>query len=139
MPQFNPSSGTLQEYLPDRNENPKIQAEAMARYIKNVYGDPVSARAFWEANGWYDQGGWLMPGVNLTRNDTRKPEPVLNHAQWQAITDQTEAVANLAAGGGAPLVVIENLHAADEDEAMRAAMREARRLTRSSALVGGWR
>src|SRR5699024_9909134 len=56
--QFNPMGGdTLGTYLPDRNPNPKVQGAAGARYIRDRYGDPISARAFWEANGWYDRGG----------------------------------------------------------------------------------
>lgn len=146
----NPSSGafglfqflgaTKQTYLPDENPNPKIQGEAGARYITDRYGDPLKAKAFWEANGWYDKGGWLMPGLTLTNNETGKPEAVLNPSQWASITRQTDLVADLAEDGGSsgPLVVIENLHATSEEDAMRAAMREARRANRANALAGGW-
>ena len=44
--QLNPSSGTLQQYLPDRNPDPAVQANAGARYIKDRYGDPTAARRF---------------------------------------------------------------------------------------------
>ena len=146
----NPSSGafglfqflgaTKQTYLPDENPNPKIQGEAGARYITDRYGDPLKAKAFWEANGWYDKGGWLMPGLTLTNNETGKPEAVLNPSQWASITRQTDLVADLAEDGGSsgPLVVIENLHATSEEDAMRAAMREARRANRANSLAGGW-
>src|SRR5699024_11898284 len=137
--QFHPSRGTLQEGLPDRNPNPKIQGAAGAKYIKDRYGDPLAAKAFWEQNGWYDHGGWLQPGVTLTRNDTGKPEAILNPSQWSAITRQTDLVSDLAQNGGGPLVVIEKMEARNEAEAMRAASREARRLSRSTSLVGGWR
>ena len=83
--QLNPSSGTLQQYLPDRNPDPAVQANAGARYIKDRYGDPTAARRFWEANQWYDQGGYLKPGVTQVRNDTGKPEPVFTHDQWQVL------------------------------------------------------
>ena len=122
-----------------KTDNPKLQAEAGAKYIKGRYGSPTKARAFWEANNWYDQGGWLQPGVTLTRNETGKPEAVLNPSQWSAITRQTDLVSDLAQNGGGPLVVIEKMEARNEAEAMRAASREARRLTRSTSLVGGWR
>ena len=146
----NPSSGafglfqflgaTKQTYLPDENPNPKIQGVAGGRYIADRYGDPLKAKAFWEQNGWYDKGGWLMPGLTLTNNETGKPEAVLNPAQWAKITRQTDLVAEIAEGGtqSGPLVVIEKLEARDESAAMRAATREANRVSRSAALTGGW-
>ncbi|WP_054953095.1 peptidoglycan DD-metalloendopeptidase family protein [Flaviflexus massiliensis] len=33
----------------------------------------------------HDDGGWLMPGLSLLLNNTRKPEPVLTHDQWADI------------------------------------------------------
>lgn len=70
--QFNPSSGTLQQYLPDRNPDPAVQANAGARYIKDRYGNPSSARRFWEANGWYAKGG-VLPGYTPGRDIHRIP------------------------------------------------------------------
>jgi hypothetical protein len=61
--QFNPSSGTLQEYLPDRNPDAFIQGQAGGRYIGDRYGTPVDARLFWGANGWFaDRGPVIGPG-----------------------------------------------------------------------------
>jgi SLT domain-containing protein len=45
--------------------------------------------------GGYDEGGYLTPGLSLTYNGTRRPEPVLSGAQWDAIT------ANTSGGDGA--------------------------------------
>lgn len=47
------------------------------------------------AEGWlnafqYDSGGWLPPGVTMTRNDTGRPEAVLTDAQWRALTDRRD-------------------------------------------------
>lgn len=78
--QFNPSSGTMQEYLPDANPNPAIQAEAGRRYIRDRYGDPLGAKVFWEANGWYDQGG-IANGTGMMAKNTIEPERVLSPAQ----------------------------------------------------------
>ena len=191
--------GTKDTYLPDSNPNPKIQGEAGARYIKDRYGDPLKAKAFWEANGWYDRGG-LANSVGYMAKATLEPERVLSGVQtsafdrlvfdvlpdlfsvldaaggevrqaWlgdagapgsgpagpnlavlgsdaadaagrvqraveQALPDEASGPANRPSG---PLVVIEKLEARDEDEAMRAAMREARRVARSTSMVGGWR
>lgn len=91
LPQFNPMGGnTLGQYLPDRNPNPKVQADAMARYIRNRYGDPLQARAFWEANGWYDDGG-VASGKGAMMKNTIKPERVLNPAQTEAFEAWMEA------------------------------------------------
>ena len=67
----NPSSGayglfqflgsTKDQYLPDESPNPGIQGSAGAKYIKDRYGDPLAAKAFWETNGWYANGG-VIPG-----------------------------------------------------------------------------
>ena len=35
--------------------------------------------------GIYDDGGMLQPGLNLAFNATRRPEPVLTGAQWEAL------------------------------------------------------
>lgn len=90
----NPSSGayglfqflgsTKDAYLPDENPNPRIQGAAGARYIKDRYGSPTKAWAFWNAQSphWYDNGGWLKKGLTMVRNDTGKPEPVLTNQQW---------------------------------------------------------
>lgn len=84
--QFNPMGGdTLGTYLPDRNPDPAVQAQAGVRYIGDRYGDPTSARRFWEANGWYDQGGYLEPGITRVHNETMEPEPVLTGQQWRDV------------------------------------------------------
>src|SRR5699024_436916 len=70
--QFNPSSGTQQQYLPDRSPDPARQADAGARYIKDRYGNPSNARRFWEANGWYAKGG-VLPGYTPGRDIHRIP------------------------------------------------------------------
>ncbi|ABF57499.1 putative tail measure protein [Corynebacterium phage P1201] len=85
--QLNPSSGTLQEFLPDRNPDPAIQADAGARYIKRRYnGDPSEARRFWEQHGWYDQGGEGRGKGTMLKN-VLEPERVLSPAQTKAFND----------------------------------------------------
>ena len=107
--QFNPMGGnTLASYLPDRNPDPAVQADAGARYIKDRYGSPTAAKAFWERNGWYasggvidlpklyDQGGWLEHG-KAALNLSGKPEPVFNHDQWKTISAMIRSGASLGA------------------------------------------
>lgn len=95
--QFNPMGGnTLGAYLPDRNPDPAVQADAGARYMKDRYGTPSAAKAFWEQNQWYADGGIVdLPklfdtggvwrdgtmGVNLSGSD----EVVFNNRQWQLL------------------------------------------------------
>lgn len=84
LPQFNPMGGnTLGQYLPDRNPNPRVQGDAMARYIRDRYGNPLAARDFWVANNWYDDGG-VAKGTGAMMKNTIKPERVLNPAQTEA-------------------------------------------------------
>lgn len=112
--QFNPMGGnTLGAYLPDRNTNPAVQADAGARYMKDRYGDPTAARRFWEANGWYadggvfnptelftrDLGGWVPNGA-LVRNTSGRDElmlpPELSQAMTGFFNDYPEAASSLA-------------------------------------------
>ena len=75
----NPSSGafglfqflgsTKDQYLPDENPDPFIQGKAGRQYIKDRYGDPEKAKAFWEVNGWYRDGGWVR-GRGTRRSDS---------------------------------------------------------------------
>ena len=96
----NPSSGafglgqflgaTKDAYLPDENPNPGIQAHAMARYITDRYGDPISAWNFWQnpqpnpyGGNWYDQGG-IANGIGVMAKNTLEPERVLSPQQTAA-------------------------------------------------------
>ncbi|QDF17462.1 tape measure protein [Gordonia phage PhrostedPhlake] len=117
--------------------------------------------------GIYDQGGWLKPG-GLALNLSKRPEPILNGAQWASIDSMLESlpsaaefksVADLGAAAmrssgrmpnegddaqssaghrDAPLVWVENQYTHDPDEAALKTGREVRRATRSEQLVGGW-
>lgn len=91
----NPSSGafglaqflgsTKDQYLPDSNPNPGVQGDAMARYIRDRYGDPIKAQQFWMAHNWYDSGG-IFPNNSIGINQSGKPEAVLTNDQWKLFT-----------------------------------------------------
>lgn len=119
---------TKDQYLPDENPDPFIQGQAGGAYIGDRYGDPEKAKAFWDQNGWYDEGGWLQPGTTLVRNDTGKPEPVLNPAQWDAMKN----------GGGENHYhyeqVIHNPTFSDRDGLMRS---HDKHVTRQMSRFGG--
>ncbi|MFE9335276.1 phage tail tape measure protein [Streptomyces sp. NPDC007063] len=50
----------------------------------------------------HDLGGWLMPGDTMVRNQTRKPEPVLNPAQWRSMATLAQRGAESPSGGLQP-------------------------------------
>ncbi|MEU7243418.1 hypothetical protein [Streptomyces sparsogenes] len=56
-------------------------------YIKDRYGSPNNAWAKWNARHphWYDDGGYLPPGLSLVANGTGKPEPVFTSGQWDTL------------------------------------------------------
>lgn len=83
-----------------RDANPSQQATAGMNYIAARYGTPNRARQFWNANGYYadggliealasptlhDQGGVIDPGWNLIHNATGQPEASLNPTQLENI------------------------------------------------------
>lgn len=86
IPQFNPVSGTLQQYLPDRSTDPFVQVTAGAQYIEDRYGDPIAAQEFWKANQWYDRGGVARGKGHMLKN-TLEPERVLSPEQTRAFED----------------------------------------------------
>ncbi len=62
----------------DWRTNPATQIRWGLGYIKSVYGSPANAYGRWLGRSphWYDQGGWLPPGLTLAYNGTGRPEPV---------------------------------------------------------------
>lgn len=118
--------GTKQQYLPDENTNPAVQGAAGAKYIKDRYGDPLKARAWWESHGWYDKGGVLKPGRTLAQNDSGKDELILNNRAWHDMSTTVVAAARMAelvpAGvvGGSRGGDTINLYTEDTDNAIRA-------------------
>lgn len=111
----NPSSGafglaqflgsTKDQYLPDENPNPRIQGDAMARYIRDRYGDPLAAKRFWQENNWYDQGG-LATDTGVMLKKVLDPERVLDPAQTAAFEQLVPWLVDLggmAAGGFADI------------------------------------
>jgi hypothetical protein len=56
-------------------------------YIKDNYQDPANAWAKWNKRSphWYDEGGVVPPGETMVKNDTGKPEALLNPMQWELI------------------------------------------------------
>ncbi|WP_319186498.1 aggregation-promoting factor C-terminal-like domain-containing protein [Streptomyces scabiei] len=109
----NPSSGAygIPQSLPaskmasagsDWRTNYQTQIRWGLGYIKGRpdYGSPAAAYSKWLARSphWYDDGGYLPPGLSLVANGTGKPEPVFTSGQWDTL--------RASAGGGAPAVEV---------------------------------
>ncbi|WP_329168297.1 hypothetical protein OG709_29875 [Streptomyces sp. NBC_01267] len=73
----------------DWRTNPLTQIKWGLGYIKGRpdYGSPAEAWSKWQARSphWYDNGGYLQPGLNLVANGTGQPEPVFTSGQWDDI------------------------------------------------------
>lgn len=57
------------------------QITGMLNYIAQRYGTPGAAWQHELNFGWYDQGGWLPPGLSLAMNKTGAPERVVGPGQ----------------------------------------------------------
>lgn len=71
---------TWRSYGP-KTSDPRLQTKYGLEYIHGRYGNPAGALAHENQFGWYDNGGWLKPGINPV-NMTGKPEVVFNQEQW---------------------------------------------------------
>lgn len=80
---------TKDQYLPDESADSYTQGKAGAKYIADRYGDPLKAKAFWEANGWYDDGG-LATNKGLMLKNVNQPERVLSPDQTKAFDKLVE-------------------------------------------------
>ena len=56
--------------------SPAAQIAWMISYIQGRYGTPAAALAHEVNYGWYDQGGFLQPGLTMALNTTGRPEAV---------------------------------------------------------------
>lgn len=77
---------TWAEVGASKTSDPVLQADAGAKYMKGRYGNPVGAKAFWEQNGWYDQGGEAN-GIGVMQKNVLQPERVLSPLQTRAFND----------------------------------------------------
>ncbi|MGO3325309.1 tape measure protein [Gordonia sp. (in: high G+C Gram-positive bacteria)] len=66
--------------------DPTLQAKAFDKYVGGRYELPTKAKAFHEANNWYDQGG-VAQGVGHMLKNTLRPERVLSPTQTAAFED----------------------------------------------------
>ncbi|MFE9735489.1 peptidoglycan DD-metalloendopeptidase family protein [Streptomyces sp. NPDC005863] len=99
IPQSLPAS-KMRSAGADYLTNYKTQIRWGLGYIKGRpdYGSPARAYSKWLSRSphWYDQGGYLQPGLNLAYNGTGRPEPVFTSTQANALS----RIALSASGGG---------------------------------------
>jgi hypothetical protein len=102
-------------YGVSKTSDPTLQAVGGARYIRARYGDPIGALAHERAYHWYDQGGYISPGVTPVVNATGRPEMVLP----PGLTETLQQINAMVQGGGigsqpasAPVNVTQNITAA---------------------------
>ena len=69
-----------------KTSNPRLQTIAGLRYIRSRHRSPIGAWNFWQRNHWYDDGGWLPPGISISHNDTGQPERVLAPGQVDSLS-----------------------------------------------------
>jgi len=77
IPQALPGS-KMASVASDWRTNPRTQILWGEGYIKDRYNNPGNAWAAWLGRSphWYDNGGYLPPGLSLAYNGTGRPEPV---------------------------------------------------------------
>jgi hypothetical protein len=94
-----------------KTSDPGRQIRAGIQYMKDRYGSPNGANAFWNSHHWYDDGGILPRGASLAYNGTGAGEQkaVFTNEQWGAL--QTLASREVSGGsssgrpGGSQVVV----------------------------------
>lgn len=137
-------AGTAAQYG-GQSSDPGVQAQQGLQYIKDRYGDPLKAKAFWESHNWYkdggvvptdgvqdngtmmyDNGGYLPPGITTVVNLTGKPEPVFTAAQFEGMRGEG------GSGGGIHYEPHFNASDLTADDVMDDFRFEMRRLNRGS-------
>lgn len=88
-----------------KTSDPGMQAQYGLQYIKQRYGSPSAAWAFWQAQSphWYDSGGHLPPGYTLAYNGTGKPELILTGDQAQSVMSAVDPNTTVHGTGGGAL------------------------------------
>lgn len=81
-----------------KTSDASLQTQFGLKYIAQRYGNPVNAKAFWQAHNWYDSGGWMMPGTGLHTNATGQPEAVLTNSQWSTVDSILSRLAAVSSG-----------------------------------------
>lgn len=97
IPQSLPAS-KLASAGKDWRDNPITQIKWMVNYIKGRYGTAMAAESFHKRVGWYNDGGWSIPGnLNIFGEDITQPELAINPARDTADEHILQAIQARAA------------------------------------------
>lgn len=97
IPQSLPAS-KLASAGKDWRDNPITQIKWMVNYIKGRYGTAMAAESFHKRVGWYNDGGWSVPGnLNIFGEDIAQPEVAINPARDTADEHILQAIQARAA------------------------------------------
>ncbi|MFD9205967.1 hypothetical protein ACFVZM_06765 [Streptomyces sioyaensis] len=122
----------------DWRTNPATQIKWGLQYIKSRpdYGSPARAWAQWQARSphWYDDGGYLQPGMTMVANGTGRPEPVFTSTQWDTLK------ANVGGGGRGDIHVEARVFVGDREitDIVRTEIHAQDALTASQINDGRW-
>lgn len=147
--EFDPKSGTgykmTGEYA-DYHTNATTQIKWGLNYIKSRYGNPVKAKAFWQAHNWYDRGAWDIEGDQIAK--LHAGEMVLTKSQATTMR-QALMEGGLGGSGGTgsvelsfqPGAIVISMPTATADGAQSAARSFVDYVVaddRIKSLMGGW-
>jgi hypothetical protein len=83
-----------------KTSDPATQIRDGISYMRDRYGSPNAAGAFWQGHHWYDNGGYLMPGLTMAYNGTGKPERIRTAEQEAALGGPMQITGTLDLGDG---------------------------------------
>lgn len=115
----------------------KAQGNFGLNYIADRYGTPTNALRQWMARSphWYDNGGWLPPGVSTVMNGTGKREPaaVFTAEQWKTLHDIAQGRDRSPHQSDSPI----NIHLHGIIDSASAAREIKKMLVKEGRTVGG--
>lgn len=117
-----------------KTSDPGLQSIYGMRYIKQKYGDPIAAQAFWNAHHWYGNGG-MVHGPTFGMLGESGPEVILPLTR-PARTAELMSQAGLAGEAGGLTVYLQATPNASAERLIGAAMHQARLRRLAGRYVG---
>jgi hypothetical protein len=74
------------------------QLKMFRMYVSERYGNAANAQKFWQAHGWYDQGG-MASGMGYMAKNTIKPERVLSPGQTASFNNLVKVLDRSSSNG----------------------------------------
>jgi hypothetical protein len=109
-----------------KTSDPSLQSLAGMRYISSRYGSPAAAKAFWQAHGWYGQGGTIPAHLADTGAMLATGHAAVNLSGMpERVLSPSETRAYAAGGDGSGMVVAEVSRLRSDVQDLRAALASA--------------